>query len=748
MTTSVANPIRDVAPPFPDFLRSRDGKMVLGYALTAGVLAVLGFIFTMFMRALSAQGAGWTEWQSYAVTVPMLASVVACLLLAIVLLTVRRDWAMIACAAAGAALAATCYFTSTLFLGQNPLAIIQQIFSLHLPMHAFFDFPLEFIDDIVSLPGIAVAGAGVFVLPALMVLTLPQFLGKLRRLPPPDLDAAPHFRRVGTLRYTAFGLVVLFVWLLWGDFVYTLFDTNMPNILVLKLKDMGASDTLNSVLNKTLGYLVAFLFAPAISFRSDRTRSRHGRRIPYLTWSTPFVGVFLVLIGYYDSLTGLLTGGADHVKFLGVNLSATTMALLVFAILFVMYDFANNFVGTVYWYLFNDVVPERLLSQFLSFFRIVGTLAGMIYSKFIFPHALEHFRVMFVLAGIVYVGGFMLMCYMVREGSYPPPPPLLVQGRNWREVWTSLWSLLGRKIASWRAMTPIRRQLLASAVVLLIPVCLAMGILLGVLYFLGYGVEYLFRGLIGRGLRAVRKPPGPPRGFESAVSSFFAKLTAQMITFVEECFTHRFYWYFFLQSTFFFVSWQSGTFATLRNRDSLGLTLQQMGDLGAITGFVSLLMQWPAGWLSDKWNPIRVFMWTTFITFGANILQCIWLFWDFKPNTTLALMALFSFTLMPFGALHGAAELPMYMRLLPKERYGQFCSANAMIRSFALILGSVGAGLFLDGLETFFHMGDYRYRFYPVWVIFFQIFALLFLWLLYKEWKARGADKGYTPPEA
>ena len=86
----------------------------------------------------------------------------------------------------------------------------------------------------------------------------------------------------------------------------------------------------------------------------------------------------------------------------------------------------------------------------------------------------------------------------------------------------------------------------------------------------------------------------------------------------------------------------------------------------------------------------------------------------------------------------------MYMRLLPKEKYGQLCSANAMMRSLAMVFGSVLAGQFMDSLH---YLGDYRYRFYPVWVIAFQIPAVMLTWFMYREWKARGGDKGYTPPE-
>jgi MFS family permease len=234
----------------------------------------------------------------------------------------------------------------------------------------------------------------------------------------------------------------------------------------------------------------------------------------------------------------------------------------------------------------------------------------------------------------------------------------------------------------------------------------------------------------------------------SHVSKAFAGIAAQGITYATECFTHRFYWYFFLTSTCIFMSWQAGSFQILRNLNSLKLTMADLGFMGVWTALVSLLLQYPAGWLSDKINPIRVYFATTIICTIGNVAQCAFLFGDWTPHASLVYMYILSFTVMPFGALQGAAELPMYMRLLPRERYGQFCSANAMVRSFAMMFGSVLAGMFMEVLfQKYLHMDDFRYRFYPVWVLAFQILSCVFLTLMYRQWKARGGEAGYTPPD-
>jgi hypothetical protein len=89
----------------------------------------------------------------------------------------------------------------------------------------------------------------------------------------------------------------------------------------------------------------------------------------------------------------------------------------------------------------------------------------------------------------------------------------------------------------------------------------------------------------------------------------------------------------------------------------------------------------------------------------------------------------------------------MYMRILPKSRYGQFSSANAMVRSFAIIIGGLLIGFALDWLAGLFSAKDYCYRFIPLWYLVFIGASLFFLRRLYSEWLKLGGSTSYHPPE-
>jgi hypothetical protein len=87
--------------------------------------------------------------------------------------------------------------------------------------------------------------------------------------------------QAGTLTYTAAGLVVLFCWLLWGDFAWSMKERSVAQVVQLLLKRFQASDTLAATLITSLPAAIGIFLGPIISYRSDRHRGRWGRRIPY-----------------------------------------------------------------------------------------------------------------------------------------------------------------------------------------------------------------------------------------------------------------------------------------------------------------------------------------------------------------------------------------------------------------------------------------------------------------------------------
>jgi len=238
--------------------------------------------------------------------------------------------------------------------------------------------------------------------------------------------------RVGTLRYTKAGLVAVFAWLLWGDFCFTLMEDVWPRILPLYLlKGVGLSPGNATLIRHWLPQVIGVFLCPIISFRSDRHRGRWGRRIPYIILTAPMLSFFLAGLGFSGDIVEWLRGTALPAR---LGLSPMWTTLLVIGFFGAGFSVFNEFVGSVFWYLFNDVVPKAYLGRFLGWFRLVGAGATMLFNRFVYPYALTHTRWIFLGASVLYFVGFALMCWRVKEGQYPPVTDVTARTPVWRQV--------------------------------------------------------------------------------------------------------------------------------------------------------------------------------------------------------------------------------------------------------------------------------------------------------------------------
>jgi MFS family permease len=450
---------------------------------------------------------------------------------------------------------------------------------------------------------------------------------------------------------------MLCFWLLWGDFCFVFMQNVVPTIMPLKFQALGVSNATMGLILGSMPPAIHIFLNPVISFKSDRYRGRFGRRIPFMLVTLPFIVLCLVALGHGEEigywLHGALGSTLAHYKPKAVATTVIEVLLVLFAVLSVIGN-------TVYWYLFNDVVPEHLLARFMSWFRMVSMGALWLYSVFVFKYAATHSEAIFVGAGLLYLAGFGAMCLFVKEGKYPPPPSYL-DGKS---------------------------------------------------------------------------------GMVAAIK-----------TYGKECHCHRLYWFMFFAA----MCGALGVFGTtlgitgnpfmvLYLKDT-GLELDQIGKIAGTSGLVSGLMTLASGWLADRYHPIRVVI-------AGQVFQCVfvlpallvWFFWHPSHHAAYIAWMLWSLALCaPAMALIGVNDPPLLMRLFPRSRYGQFCSANAMWRAAGGITGGILGGLFLDAMGRNAPVGG-RYLWLPVWQLVFQIPTVIATLLVYIEWKKLGADNYYLPP--
>jgi maltose/moltooligosaccharide transporter len=445
----------------------------------------------------------------------------------------------------------------------------------------------------------------------------------------------------GTLSYTKAGLLVLFVWLLWGDFCFTLMEGVLGIFPLYMIDHLGASNKTTALLMTIIPNIFGVIVGPAVSFKSDRHRGPHGRRIPYIIWTAPILVLALIGLGFSDFFhRGLQVSSLPEY----LHIHPMTASLLVIGLFMIVFAFMNEFVNSVYWYLFADVVPEQFLGRFLALFRLVGAGAGALYGAFIFPYAEVYMHWIFLGIALLYLFGFALMCWRVKEGEYPPPDDL------------------GEK----------------------------------------------------------------------------PSILKQANTYIRECFSHPIYILMFAYTALQMLARSAGIGGLVFNKDALGISLQQMGLVGAVSAFISMGLQFPSGWLVDKFHPLRM---TLAMQLFVTPLQFVMFFFMVGFKTYVGFEA---FKLVIFS-LYGAAGLPLLITVFPKDKYGQYCSCNGMMKSLAAMVGAATGAAFID-IMTNNGVDKDAYRWMFMWGGVFQALSVVALVAIYWMWKQHGGDAGYAAP--
>ena len=463
------------------------------------------------------------------------------------------------------------------------------------------------------------------------------------------MATASKIYRAGTLTYTKGALALLCVWLLWGDFCFILMETVVPSIMPLKFHAIGAPNAIMGWVVTSIPAILNIALNPVISFKSDRCRSRWGRRIPFIAVTLPFLLICLVGLGFSDRIGFWL-----HDYFIGYlgRFSPASVAIFVMGLMMTLFSFFNTFVNSVFWYLFNDVVPEELLARFMSWFRMASMGAGAFYSLCVFKYAGTHSAEILCGVGVLYFLGFGLMCFNVKEGQYPPPEEY-VDGQT------------------------------------------------GVL--------------------------------------------AAIKTYSRECLGVSHYWYIFLANVGIVIAYSSATFSVFLNL-SLGLNLEMIGRL-SFAGSISTAVAIPiSGWLADRYHPIRIVIGGVILQVLATPLYLIWLFWQPSPQTVFYVALTMVICIgAPIGALISVIDPVLAMRIYPRERYGQFCSANALTRSLGAVVAGGLVGVYLDIIAKRFG-SNVAYRCLPFWNLAAYLLTLFAVIKLYGSWKRHGGDAAYVPP--
>ncbi|MEI6072508.1 MAG: MFS transporter [Verrucomicrobiae bacterium] len=453
-------------------------------------------------------------------------------------------------------------------------------------------------------------------------------------IPSPALT--PKIYRVGTLEYTLRGIIVLFFWLLWGDFAACFFGGPLGSFLPLYLKDLQASNTLIGVMLGSIGGIINILFLPGISRKSDECRSRWGRRIPFLAICTPLKVFSLIMIGFAPEVGGWVYTHVVHPIAPAVTVQVVCLSWL--CIFIVAFHYLGMVFNNAFSWLQHDVVPQEFMAQFLSWFRFIGTIASVAFSWYLFPSIMTHRKEICVGLGLFYLVVFLMMCWKVKEGEYPPVVPAKKKPN----------------------------------------VLQAYG---------GY-----FRSCL-------------------SVPMYRNYFIALMITNCFGC---------------------AAMFLILFSQRTLGLSMDNLGKIGAITGITSLCALAPMGWLCNKFSAFKVSI-TCMV--GGQIMTLLSYFF-IHDMTSLLTMAIIGNLIATAGAISGAT---FTMQLFPHAKFGQFFAATNIFGCGIGVLGNYLAGTFMDAVHS-------NYRMAYLWMLIGAL-SLIPTFFVYRDWRRYGGPDNYVPPE-
>ena len=139
-----------------------------------------------------------------------------------------------------------------------------------------------------------------------------------------------------------------------GLICYTL----VPSVKPILLDRVGASATDIALIISTIPSVLTFVLCPLISTMSDKTRTRIGRRQPYLIFSAPILAGLLILLAWSVEI-------AEFIKKLLPSLANTNVSFYVVATIILLFQVVYHFPGSVVYYLIADVIPKECIISYL-----------------------------------------------------------------------------------------------------------------------------------------------------------------------------------------------------------------------------------------------------------------------------------------------------------------------------------------------------------------------------------------------
>lgn len=441
---------------------------------------------------------------------------------------------------------------------------------------------------------------------------------------------------IRNLRYTIAQLILVVIMMLLATKILGLVCYNMvPGVNTLLLNAAGATPVEIALILTTIPQAIGFFLTPLISTCSDKTRTRYGRRKPYLLWSAPALVLVLLGVAWSPDIAELITR-------LIPAAASPRMTFYVLAFFLLAFSIVWLFPGSVVYYLVADVIPRNFIGRFQSISTIATMGLTFAFNFFILKYTVEYTKTTFCILCGLYLLVYILIFFLVDEGEYPPVEDKVDKNGN---------------------------ALKKSA-------------------------EYIWM-------------------------------------FFRQCFQYKIFIFLFLASGLNSASnICRGMFNVLFATEDIGMSVETYGKIMGIGALISAVAIYFIGKLMDKTHPLVIF------GGGGLFIMFINVFSYFFIHTPATFMVIGVATQIMY-AFQALAGTPLQINIVPADKYGQFSSANSLVNAVVLIAGSWAGGWLTQ---------RFGYRVMFIWDFIITGIAMIFLYLVYLEWKRFGG-RNYVAPQ-
>ncbi|MPM40308.1 hypothetical protein SDC9_86948 [bioreactor metagenome] len=281
-------------------------------------------------------------------------------------------------------------------------------------------------------------------------------------------------------------------------------------------------------------------------------------------------------------------------------------------------------------------------------------------------------------------------------------------------------------LGQYLAITCIFGSLFAAAFnyFLLEPAMSHMRLVLGsfaAFYMLAYVLQLLF-------VKEEQMPP--PKKEVDEDSSWFVRTIGYLFMFFRQCFTRKIFIYLALCTGLNAASNVCRSmYIILFATKELTIDLDTVGKITGISAIISAVLIYFFGKLMDRTHPMLIYFLGGLLVMITNVFSYFFLY-DTNSFTVISIVTTLVY------AFQNLANMPLLVDILPRDKFGQYASGNAMVNHVSLMIGSA-----LGGVVT----GWFGYRVMFVWDFVVTGLATLALIGVYFEWKRYGG-RNYKAP--